>query len=97
LDPPPPIQVGETEEWEVEKILDAKLRYRKLVYRVQWLGHDVDLTWYPAGNFKNSADKIEEFHDNYPSKPGPPLRLQAWKDAAAADQLLDDHPDDDKV
>ncbi|KAJ5134995.1 retrovirus polyprotein [Penicillium bovifimosum] len=96
-DHPPPIQVGETDEWEVEKILDAKLRYRKLVYRVQWLGHDVDLTWYPAGNFKNSADKIEEFHDNYPSKPGPPLRLQAWKDAAMADQLLEDHPDDDKV
>ena len=96
-DPPPPIQINETDEWEIEKILDSKLYYRKLRYRVQWPGQDLDLQWYPAGNFKNAPEKIEEFHTAYPEKPGPPIRLQAWKSAAADDIYLEDHEDDDKI
>ncbi|OQE37741.1 hypothetical protein PENCOP_c009G00890 [Penicillium coprophilum] len=69
-------RIGETDEWEVDKILDARTYYRKLQYRVQWLGHDLDLTWYPTGNFKYALAKLQEFHDQYPSNPGPPLRLQ---------------------
>jgi hypothetical protein len=96
VDPPPPIQVGESDEWEVDKIMDLRLHYRKLQYRVQWLGHDLDLQWYPASNFKNAAAKIERFHEAYPAKPGPPLRLQNWMEAAMDDRILDDHVDDDK-
>ena len=95
-DPPPPIRVGQTDEWEVEKILDARTHYRKLQYRVQWIGHDMDLTWYPAGNFKNAPEMIRDFHDDYPTKPGPPMRLQEWLDAAREDRILDDHGDDEK-
>lgn len=45
----------------------------------------------------NAPEKLQRFHDEYPSRPGPPLRLQAWKDAATAYQLLKDYPDDDRV
>jgi hypothetical protein len=93
-DPPPPLRVGETDEWEVNKIMDSKLHYRRLRYRVDWLGHDVDLQWYPAGNFKHAPVKLREFHDRYPSKPGPPKRLHEWETASANEQVVDDHPDD---
>ncbi|KAI2744662.1 hypothetical protein DTO013E5_2326 [Penicillium roqueforti] len=65
-------------------------------YRVQWLGHDLDPAWYPAGNFKNAPEMIKEFHDAYPAKPGPPMRLQEWIEAAQDDRILDDHVDDEK-
>lgn len=96
VDPPPPIKINEEDEWEVDKLLDARTYYRKLQYRVQWLGHDLDLQWYPAGNFKHAPQKVQEFHDQYPSKPGPPMRLQDWIDASKRDIILDEHPDDDK-
>ena len=56
----------------------------------------MDLTWYPAGNFKNAPEMIRDFHDDYPTKPGPPMRLQEWLDAAREDRILDDHGDDEK-
>ncbi|CRL31343.1 RNA-directed DNA polymerase (reverse transcriptase) [Penicillium camemberti] len=96
VDPPPPVVISEEDEWEVDKILDSRLHYRKLQYRVQWLGHDLDLQWYPAGNFKHAPQKIQDFHDQYPVKPGPPARLQTWVNAAKDEVFLEDHDDDDK-
>lgn len=96
MDPPPPVQVGETDEWEVENILDARTHYRKLQYRIQWVGHDLDLQWYPAGDMKNVPRKLQEFHAQYPAKPGPPMRLQEWLHADEEDRVLDDHIDDNK-
>jgi hypothetical protein len=40
--------------------------------------------------------KLQDFHGEYPAKPGPPIRLQQWIDAALRDEFLDDHPDDSK-
>ena len=96
VDPPPPVKISEEDEWEVEKILDSRTHYRKLQYRVQWLGHDLDLQWYPAGNFKHAPQKIQDFHSQYPAKPGPPVRLQEWLHADGEDRVLEDHIDDDK-
>jgi predicted DNA-binding protein (MmcQ/YjbR family) len=80
----------------VDKVLTARLHHRKLQYRVQWLNHDYDPAWYPAGKFKNSPEKILEFHDRYHDRPGPPMRLQEWIRAALNDELLQDHSDEDK-
>ncbi|PVH90157.1 hypothetical protein DM02DRAFT_665451 [Periconia macrospinosa] len=41
-------------EYEVDKILEARIYYRKLQYRVKWVGYADDLDWYNAANFKNS-------------------------------------------
>jgi hypothetical protein len=55
---PLPVKVIEDDEWEVKHLLAVCCRYRKLEYRVQWLGFDRDLKWYPASNFKYAPDKL---------------------------------------
>jgi transposase InsO family protein len=79
--PPPPIKVTEDEEWEVEHLLAVQLQHGQLEYRVQWLGFDADLDWYPASNFKYSPDKLREFHLANPSLDGPPKLLEEWTNA----------------
>jgi hypothetical protein len=96
-DPPSPEVIEESQEWEVEEILASRLHYRKLQYRVRWVGYDEDSTWYPANNFKNAPQKLIDFHDTYPDRPGPPMRLSQWTKAALEDKYLENHEDDDKV
>ena len=49
-------------EYEVEKILDKRVRYRRTEYLVKWMGYpEYDATWEPAANLKNSQDLIQEF------------------------------------
>jgi transposase InsO family protein len=80
-DPPPPISITDEEVWEVQEILGVKQVRNRLFYRVKWLGHDDDLDWYPASNFKYSPHKLREFHLQNPRQPGPPKRLLAWQQA----------------
>jgi hypothetical protein len=71
--PPPPVIINNEEEWEVEEITDSCYYRKTLQYRVRWKGfHDEDKTWYPATNFDNSPEAIQQFHKNYPRKPAPP-------------------------
>ena len=43
---PPPIQTDTGEEFEVEKILDKKTKWRKTYYLVKWAGYpDHEATW----------------------------------------------------
>ena len=80
-DPQPPIVVSDEKEWEVQKILASKLVRNKLYYRVQWLGYDEDLEWYPASNFKYSPAKLREYHIANPTQAGPPKKLVDWEKA----------------
>jgi hypothetical protein len=96
-DPPPPIVIDTEEEWAVQDILASKLERRTLLYRVAWVGHDEDLTWYPASNLKYAPDKLRDFHIKNQSQPGPPRKLEqwaaAWKDGRDTyDELDDDAP-----
>jgi hypothetical protein len=84
------------EEFEVDKILTSKLRYRKLYYQVSWKGWDPDSEWYLAENFKNAPEKLSEYHERNPDKPGPPLRLEQWLMAAQNDELDPAHEDDNR-
>ncbi|OQD80121.1 hypothetical protein PENANT_c039G02886, partial [Penicillium antarcticum] len=97
LDPPSPEIIEESQEWEVEEILASRIYYGKLQYRVKWVGYDEDRAWYHAGNFKNAPQKLIEFHDTYPGRPGPPMRLTEWTKAALEDEYLEDHSDDNKA
>ena len=67
--PSPPIIVDGEEEWEVERILDSQLHYRKLQYKAQWKDHPPDNTWYPASDFVNAPEITQAFHRQYPQKP----------------------------
>lgn len=97
IEPPEPIVVGDENEWEVEEVLASRISRRKLEYQVKWIGYDEDRTWYPAANFKGSPHRIRDYHQEYPSKPGPPCRLDDWLKAweEGIDEI-DDHPDDNK-
>ena len=66
----PPIIVNGEEEFEVDEILDSRLRYRKLEYLVKWIG-EYNPTWEPFINLENSPDVVQSFHEQYLTKPGP--------------------------
>ena len=71
-EPQPTIVHDDNEEYEVERILDSKRRYRKLYYHVQWAGYNyLRTTWEPADNLENAAELVGEFHALNPTKPGP--------------------------
>jgi hypothetical protein len=62
--------VDDNDEYEVERILDSKLRYRKLYYHVQWAGYNyLRTTWEPAQNLENARELVDAFHAAYPAKP----------------------------
>lgn len=70
---PPDIINGE-QEWHVHEIRDSRYYYRKVQYRVDWEGYmngEVDDVWYPKENFENAQEKVREFHERHPNKPGP--------------------------
>src|SRR5450432_2683007 len=58
------------EEWEVEEILDSKMKlYGRLAYRVALKGHPPNRQWYNATRFKNSLELVKAFYDKYLDKP----------------------------
>lgn len=76
--PPIPILLGNDLEYEVQQVLNSKRANRagaKLVYLVQWKGYEgtaEEYSWEPVDNLENASELIEEFHQAYPEKPGPP-------------------------
>lgn len=70
IDEPPEVIVEGEQEWEVERILDSAIRWRKLYYRAKWAGYDTqDPRWYPADYFDNAQEVVDEFHASHPNKP----------------------------
>ena len=66
LRPPPEITAAGEEAWEVDSIIDKRIRKygrRKMVeYLVRWKGYaDHDNTWEPEGNMKDANEKVEMF------------------------------------
>lgn len=84
---PPAIPIHGAEEWEVEEILASKLHRSTLKYKVKWLGHDPDPTWYKASNFMGAPHKLKAYHERYPNRAGPPRALAKW--IAAWEQGVD--------
>ena len=69
--PPPPVEVDGEEEWLVDDILDARIRYRNLQYLVKWTGYDQP-AWEDATNV-NGLQAVDNFHQAHPDKPSPLL------------------------
>ena len=67
--PPPPVVVDEEEQWQVEEVLDTRIRRRHLEYLVKWVGYE-QADWEPATNV-NKLKAVDDFHTRYPDKPGP--------------------------
>jgi hypothetical protein len=79
--PSPPIVITTEKEYKVQEVLASKLVQGKLLYQVKWLGYDEDLDWYLASNLKYLPHKLQDFHLQYASEPGPPRKLQEWQKA----------------
>jgi hypothetical protein len=68
--PPLPVILNNEPEYEVEQILDSRLRFGKLQYLIKWKGYSVnDNSWEPKDNVLGSSDLVAEFHRLYPDKP----------------------------
>jgi transposase InsO family protein len=71
-DPPLPVIVDDQEEFEVEEVLDSRVRRGKLQYFVHWKDWPISSrTWEPQENLAHAPDLVDEFHRAYPSKPHP--------------------------
>jgi hypothetical protein len=61
--PLPPIQVNGEEEFEVEEILDSKIKNRVLYFLIHWQGYDIsECTWEPIKNLTNAQEALQDFH-----------------------------------
>ena len=67
--PPPPVIVGDHEEWEMEAIVDSQIHYHTPQYRVRWRGYN-NLTWKPWYHLRDNAQLVPD-HQQYPGWPGP--------------------------
>ena len=66
----PPVVINEQKEYEVQKILDSKMRWGKVHYLVKWKGYsDAHIEWVLAENCDNAKEAVENFHKKYPRKP----------------------------
>ena len=53
------------QEYEVEKILDKRIKHRKIEYLVKWLNYSrEEATWEPISNMNNSMALVKEFEKN---------------------------------
>ena len=67
---PPSVEIDGCEEYEVESILDSRIRRGKLEYLVHWRGYLIsERTWEPASNLSNAPEKIRIFHHQHPMQP----------------------------
>ena len=67
---PPPVEIGNELEYEVEEVLDSRLFWNKLQYLIKWKGYtEENNTWEPVTNLDNVKDAIKEFHQTHPSAP----------------------------
>jgi hypothetical protein len=76
LDPPPPVLVEQTPEYEVAEILDCRRKGRGFQYLVRWTGYD-DPTFELARTiYKDVPELAHNFHRRYKNKPLPPFVRQ---------------------
>ena len=57
-------------EYEVEKLLDSRIRWRRIEYLVKWKGYDDGHnSWEPVTNLTNAKRSITAFHKKHPEAP----------------------------
>lgn len=68
--PAPAIQnESGNDEYEVEKIIDKRIRKNVIEYLVKWKGYDVwESTWLPMKNLNNTKELIQEYEHNIKRK-----------------------------
>ena len=63
------IELNEKNQWEIEKILNSKVRYEKINYLIKWLKYsNTDNQWLFVLELKNIKELIQNFHRKYSTK-----------------------------
>jgi hypothetical protein len=76
VEPPPPVLVEQTPEYEVTEVLDCRRKGRGFQYLVRWTGYD-DPTFESARViFEDVPELVHNFHRRYRDKPLPPFVRQ---------------------
>ncbi len=56
-------------EWEVEKILDSKIKDGGVIFFIKWTGWPIgESTWEPEKHCTHCKAIISEFHKKFPAK-----------------------------
>lgn len=65
---PDPVIVNSNHEpeYEVERIIDSRIRRRSLQYLVKWVGYSAP-TWEPQDNMANAPQAVADFHQQFPT------------------------------
>jgi Chromo (CHRromatin Organisation MOdifier) domain len=62
IPPPAPVTIDDTDEFEVEKILDHRTRHNCQEYLVKWVGYpDHDASWEPAAHLEHAQDCLAKY------------------------------------
>jgi len=72
--PPPPVLVEGNEEFEVEKILNSRIRWHRLEYLVKWKDYDSRHNSWATHYNVHALDVIADF---YHLNPGAPCQVNA--------------------
>ncbi len=65
------MEVDNKMEYEVEEILDSRIKNRHLKYLIHWQRYGTnERTWELSSNVTNVFKKVKEFHQQYPIKLG---------------------------
>ena len=60
---------SEDSEYEIEKIIDKRLKNGILEYKVKWLGYDDShSSWEPLSNLENAKDAIKDYENERKNK-----------------------------
>jgi len=67
--PPPPDIVNRELEYEIEAVLDLRVRRNKLQYLVGWKGYGPEeRTWEPVENLDNAKEAVATFYLCHPNR-----------------------------
>jgi len=65
-----PKVVDDSDEWDVDRLLNSAQRYRKLHLLLQCEGYSYTWkSWEPAENLGNVQESVDEFHREHLTKP----------------------------
>jgi hypothetical protein len=76
LEPPPPVLVENTPEYEVTEVLDCRRKGRGFQYLVRWTGYDDPTLESARTIYEDVPELVHNFHRRYSEKPLPPFVRQ---------------------
>jgi hypothetical protein len=85
------IVVNDEKEYEMNDILNSRYHYDKLQYKINWIDHFLDRTWYSTENFEHSKNILKNYHQRYSEKFESKLTLIVIIEAMLSQWIKNEH------